>query len=172
SGGDDRAERRGHVGDGGDSGEPTAVGDREGREWEPGGERRGDVHPGGGQWDRDADDAGQHRGRWDRGADVVDPQPDGGDQHTHGDRERADREPSDVHGDRDGGGGGDDRAERRGDLGASGDGGEPTTGGDRDGRVREFGGEGGGDGFVDAGVRYDRRRQSDHRCECRGVVCA
>src|SRR5437899_8341494 len=39
-----------------------------------GGGGGGDVHPGGREWDGDADDTGQHGARWDRGTDLVDPQ--------------------------------------------------------------------------------------------------
>src|SRR2546430_3210867 len=106
-GGDDDRSEQSHqsVGYRGDGGRLAAVGDREGREWECGGQRRGDIHPGGGKRDGDADDTREYGRRWDRRVDLVDTERDRGREHADGQFGIALREPGDVHGDRDGGGG-------------------------------------------------------------------
>src|SRR5205085_296546 len=143
--GDDRGSQGGGVGASGGGGEPTTVGDREGRERESGDRRGGDVQPSGRERDGDADDSREYGVGRDRRPDLVDAEPDGGIEHADRGVGVALREPGDVHGDGDGRGSGDDRAERRGDVGSSGDGGEPTAVGDREGRQREPGGGGGSD---------------------------
>src|SRR2546421_36108 len=105
-GGDDRGEQSHQsVGYRGDGGRLAAVGDREGCQWEPGGQRRGDVHPGGGKRDGDADDTRKYGRRWDRYVDLMDTERDRGREHGDGQFGIPVREPGDLHGGRDGGGG-------------------------------------------------------------------
>src|SRR5438045_7791221 len=99
----------------------------------------------------------------------MDPERDGGIEHADGDVRVADRQPGDVHGDGDGGHGGDDCGEQCDEpVGHGGDGGQYATVGDREGRERESGGAGGGDVRGGAGERDDHGRQSDDQREWRG----
>src|SRR5207248_1650962 len=111
-GGDDRGEQSHEpVGRGGHGGQYAAVGDREGREREPGGAGGGDVRGGPGERDdyrRPSD--GQREGRGD-GPDPAADRPRGH-QHPNGHVRVAHGQPGHVHGDGDGGRGGDDCGEQ------------------------------------------------------------
>src|SRR2546421_36351 len=92
--------------------------------------------------------------RWDRRVDLVDTERDRGREHADGQFGIALREPGDVHGDRDGGGGGDDRGEQsHQSVGYRGDGGRLAAGGDREGSQWEPGGQRRGDGHPGGGKR-------------------
>src|SRR5207248_901782 len=168
-GGDDRRQQRDEpVGHGGDGGQYAAVGDREGCERESGGGSGGDVHPGGGEWQRDGRDANHERQRHRHGGEL-DAERDRWQQHPNGHVRVAHGEPGHVYGDGDSRGGGDHRAEQPDQPdSAGGDSGEPTAVGDREGRERESGGAGGGDVRGGPGERDDHGRQSDDQREWGG----
>src|SRR5205823_3407061 len=111
-GGDDRGEQCDEpVGHGGDGGQYAAVGDREGCERESGGGSGGDVHPGGGEWQRDGRDANHQRQRHRQGGEL-DAERDRWQQHPNSHVRVAHGEPGHLYGDGDGGYGGDDRGEQ------------------------------------------------------------
>src|SRR5205823_3693979 len=111
-GGDDCGEQRDEPdGHGGYGGQYAAVGDREGCERESGGGSGGDVHPGGGEWQRDGRDANHERQRHRHGGEL-DAERDRWQQRPNGHVRVAHGEPGHVYGDGDGGYGGDDRGEQ------------------------------------------------------------
>src|SRR5207253_2013070 len=133
------------VGHRGGRGHVAAVGDREGREREPGGGGGGDVRGG----TRERDDHGRQsddQREWRGDGGELDPERHGGLEHVDGQFRDLVRQPGYVHGDGHSRSGGADPARRSSDLvGHRGGGGQVAAVGDREGRERESGGGSGGD---------------------------
>src|SRR5207248_518951 len=106
---------------------------------------------------------------WGGDGGELDAECHGGPEHAHRHLDRLERQPRDVHGDGDGGHGGDDCGEQCDEpVGHGGHGGQYAAVGDREGRERESGGAGGGDVRGGPGERDDYRRQSDDQREWGG----
>src|SRR5205807_268778 len=156
------------VGYRGHGGQVAAVGDREGREREPGGAGGGDVRGGSGEWEHHGRQS-DHQCEWRGDGGELDAERDGGLENVDGHFWDLLRQRGHVYGDGDGGGGRDDCGEQSDQpVGHAGNGRRlPYTTLCR-AREREPGGAGGGDVRGGAGERDDHGRQPDHQRERRG----
>src|SRR5205807_2346612 len=153
---------------GGDGGEPTAVGDREGCERESGVVCGGDVRRGSGTLFPYTTLFRSQR-EWGGDGGELDAERHGGPEHAHRHLDRLERQPRDLQCDGDGGRGRDDRGGRAaGRVGHRGDRGQDAAVSDREGCERESGGAGGGDVRGGPGERDDHGRQSDDEREWGG----
>src|SRR5205823_4631078 len=149
------------VGHGGHGGQYAAVGDREGREREPGGRGIGGAPGSAGERDDDGRQSYDQR-EWRGDGGELDAERHGGPEHAYRHLDRIQRQPRDVHGDGDGGHSGDDCGEQSDQPdGDGGHGGRLAAVGDREGREREPGDRGGSDVRRGARERDDHRRESD-----------